>query len=33
MMYAKLNSCRKAYIHDYFGLEHRDKCQACDNDE
>ncbi|MEJ2543593.1 MAG: RecQ family ATP-dependent DNA helicase [Calditrichaceae bacterium] len=32
MMYAKLNTCRKSFIHEYFGLEHTDKCMACDND-
>lgn len=33
MMYAKLDACRKSFIHDYFGLKHRDKCMACDNDK
>ena len=32
MMYAKLDTCRKSYIHEYFGLEHADKCMSCDND-
>ena len=31
MQYAKLETCRKAYIHEYFGLEHGDYCGACDN--
>jgi ATP-dependent DNA helicase RecQ len=33
MMYAKHDGCRKAFIHEYFGLEHGAKCGACDNDE
>ena len=32
MLYAKLNTCRKAFIHEYFGLEHAEKCMSCDND-
>jgi ATP-dependent DNA helicase RecQ len=32
MMYAKLDACRKAFIHEYFGLEHAEICHACDND-
>ncbi|MCD4693453.1 MAG: RecQ family zinc-binding domain-containing protein, partial [Calditrichales bacterium] len=32
MLYAKLETCRKAYIHQYFGLEHQGKCMTCDND-
>ncbi len=32
MRYAKLESCRKAFIHGYFGLTHGAKCNACDND-
>ncbi len=31
MQYAKLKTCRKAFIHQYFGLEHGDYCGACDN--
>ena len=31
MQYAKLETCRKAYIHEYFGLEHGTYCGACDN--
>ncbi len=31
MQYAKLETCRKAFIHEYFGLEHGDYCGACDN--
>ncbi len=33
MMYVKTENCRKAFIHDYFGLSHKEKCMACDNDE
>jgi len=33
MLYAKLESCRKAFIHEYFGLDHGETCGACDNDE
>ncbi|HGY55575.1 MAG TPA: ATP-dependent DNA helicase RecQ [Caldithrix abyssi] len=32
MLYAKLDTCRKAYIHEYFGIEHPSACGACDND-
>jgi ATP-dependent DNA helicase RecQ len=32
MQYAKLETCRKAFIHEYFGIEHPQKCMACDND-
>ncbi len=32
MLYVKTADCRKAYIHDYFGLKYPDKCMACDND-
>jgi len=32
MQYAKLDTCRKAFIHEYFGLEHPETCGACDND-
>ncbi len=31
MQYAKLETCRKAFIHEYFGLEHGDYCGTCDN--
>ncbi len=31
MQYARLTTCRKAYIHEYFGLEHGEMCNACDN--
>ncbi len=33
MIYTKLATCRKSYIHEYFGLEHTEKCMACDNDK
>ena len=33
MMYVKTEECRKAFIHEYFGLPHKHKCMACDNDE
>jgi len=33
MQYAKLDTCRKAYIHEYFGVAHPATCGACDNDE
>jgi ATP-dependent DNA helicase RecQ len=33
MRYAKTESCRKAFIHKYFGIEHPELCNACDNDE
>jgi len=32
MQYAKLETCRKAFIHEYFGIEHPERCMACDND-
>ncbi len=32
MQYAKLDTCRKAFIHEYFGVEHPPVCGACDND-
>ena len=32
MNYAKLETCRKAFIHEYFGISHPQKCMACDND-
>lgn len=31
MQYAKLKTCRKAFIHEYFGLKHGETCGACDN--
>ena len=30
MQYAKLETCRKAFIHDYFGVPHSPTCGACD---
>jgi superfamily II DNA helicase RecQ len=32
VLYAKLETCRKAFIHQYFGLSHEDQCRACDNE-
>ncbi len=32
LQYAKLSTCRKAFIHEYFGLPHAERCHACDND-
>jgi ATP-dependent DNA helicase RecQ len=32
VLYAKLETCRKSFIHDYFGLKHFEVCMACDND-
>lgn len=32
VLYSKLESCRKSFIHEYFGLEHKERCMACDND-
>jgi ATP-dependent DNA helicase RecQ len=32
MRYAKLETCRKAFIHEYFGLSHGPTCSSCDND-
>ena len=32
MLYVKEDGCRKAFIHNYFGIEHPDLCMACDND-
>jgi ATP-dependent DNA helicase RecQ len=29
--YAKTAGCRKALIHDYFGMDHPERCDACDN--
>ncbi|MCD6375199.1 MAG: ATP-dependent DNA helicase RecQ [Caldisericaceae bacterium] len=31
MRYAKLETCRKAFIHEYFGIAHGPQCGACDN--
>jgi ATP-dependent DNA helicase RecQ len=28
--YAKLTTCRNAFIHDYFGLPHAERCGSCD---
>jgi len=30
--YTKLETCRKEFVHEYFGLEHGRRCMACDND-
>ena len=30
VQYVKTEKCRKAFIHDYFGLPHAQKCGACD---
>ncbi|MBC6946392.1 ATP-dependent DNA helicase RecQ [candidate division KSB1 bacterium] len=30
VQYAKAESCRKAFIHDYFGLSHAANCGSCD---
>ncbi len=32
MMYTKTEDCRKAFIHDYFGIPHSGSCGACDNE-
>ncbi|MBN2425621.1 MAG: ATP-dependent DNA helicase RecQ [Calditrichaceae bacterium] len=32
MQYIKTKECRKAFIHNYFGLGQRERCMACDND-
>lgn len=29
--YIKTDGCRKALIHDYFGMDHPERCGACDN--
>ncbi|MCK9294396.1 MAG: ATP-dependent DNA helicase [Desulfobulbaceae bacterium] len=29
--YIKTGGCRKALIHDYFGMDHAERCGACDN--
>ena len=31
VQYARTRGCRMAFIHDYFGLDHKDSCTACDN--
>ncbi len=31
MQYARLKTCRKAFIHEYFGIKHKNYCGACDN--
>jgi len=33
MQYAKLETCRKSFIHEYFGVSHPETCGACDNDD
>ncbi|MFH1998596.1 MAG: RecQ family ATP-dependent DNA helicase [Planctomycetota bacterium] len=30
VLYIKETGCRKAYIHDYFGVPHEERCHACD---
>jgi ATP-dependent DNA helicase RecQ len=30
VQYAKAQDCRKAFIHQYFGLPHAERCDACD---
>mgnify|MGYP001822393617 CR=1 FL=1 len=32
VMYTKEETCRKAFIHRYFGLEYQDECGVCDLD-
>jgi ATP-dependent DNA helicase RecQ len=32
VLYTKETTCRKAFIHGYFGLEYKEKCGACDLD-
>jgi len=32
VLYTKEKTCRKAFIHRYFGLEYQDKCGTCDLD-
>jgi ATP-dependent DNA helicase RecQ len=29
--YIKTAGCRKALIHEYFGMDHPDRCGSCDN--
>lgn len=31
VQYARTTGCRKAFLHDYFGVDHPDSCAACDN--
>ncbi len=31
VQYIKIHGCRKGLIHDYFGMDHADTCNACDN--
>ncbi len=31
VQYIKIGGCRKGLIHDYFGMDHADTCNACDN--
>ncbi|MBU0680515.1 MAG: ATP-dependent DNA helicase [Proteobacteria bacterium] len=31
VQYIKIKGCRKGLIHDYFGMDHADVCNACDN--
>jgi ATP-dependent DNA helicase RecQ len=31
VQYANIRGCRKGFIHDYFGLDHPDRCYCCDN--
>ncbi len=31
VQYIKINGCRKALIHGYFGMDHAETCDACDN--
>jgi len=30
VQYAKATNCRRAFIHEYFGLRHGGRCGACD---
>jgi ATP-dependent DNA helicase RecQ len=32
VLYTRESTCRKAFIHRYFGLDYREKCAACDLD-
>lgn len=31
VQYINIKGCRKGLIHDYFGMDHHEKCNACDN--
>ncbi len=31
VQYIKISGCRKGLIHDYFGMDHDETCNACDN--